>query len=88
MSQNIIDFTLDDAQLVELTFLIALENQRSRVNLAMGLTAMRVGTFAAVSQIGMLPGTIVYVNAGTQLAAIESAGWGCQAAPAAPLKAV
>jgi len=42
------------------------------VNLAMGLTAMRVGTFAAVSQIGMLPGTIVYVNAGTQLAAIES----------------
>jgi alkylhydroperoxidase family enzyme len=30
---------LSDAQLVELTFLIALENQRSRVNLAMGLTS-------------------------------------------------
>ena len=42
------------------------------VNLAMGLTAMRVGTYFVVSQIGMLPGTIVYVNAGTQLAAIES----------------
>jgi pyruvate/2-oxoglutarate dehydrogenase complex dihydrolipoamide dehydrogenase (E3) component/uncharacterized membrane protein YdjX (TVP38/TMEM64 family) len=42
------------------------------INLAMGLTAMRLVTFALVSQIGMLPGTIVYVNAGTQLAAIES----------------
>ena len=44
------------------------------INLAMGLTAMRLVTFALVSQIGMLPGTIVYVNAGTQLAAIESTG--------------
>jgi pyruvate/2-oxoglutarate dehydrogenase complex dihydrolipoamide dehydrogenase (E3) component/uncharacterized membrane protein YdjX (TVP38/TMEM64 family) len=44
------------------------------INLAMGLTAMRLVTFALVSQIGMLPGTIVYVNAGTQLAAIESLG--------------
>jgi pyruvate/2-oxoglutarate dehydrogenase complex dihydrolipoamide dehydrogenase (E3) component/uncharacterized membrane protein YdjX (TVP38/TMEM64 family) len=44
------------------------------INLAMGLTAMRLLTFALVSQIGMLPGTIVYVNAGTQLAAIESTG--------------
>ncbi|HYD38999.1 MAG TPA: VTT domain-containing protein, partial [Allosphingosinicella sp.] len=42
------------------------------VNLAMGLTAMRLVTYALVSQVGMLPGTIVYVNAGTQLAAIES----------------
>jgi pyruvate/2-oxoglutarate dehydrogenase complex dihydrolipoamide dehydrogenase (E3) component/uncharacterized membrane protein YdjX (TVP38/TMEM64 family) len=42
------------------------------INLAMGLTAMRLPTFALVSQVGMLPGTIVYVNAGTQLAAIES----------------
>ena len=42
------------------------------INLAMGLTAMRLVTFALVSQLGMLPGTIVYVNAGTQLAAIES----------------
>jgi len=41
------------------------------INLAMGLTAMRVLTFALVSQIGMLPGTAVYVNAGTQLARIE-----------------
>ncbi|HEX9946482.1 MAG TPA: FAD-dependent oxidoreductase [Allosphingosinicella sp.] len=44
------------------------------INLAMGLTAIRLATFAPVSQIGMLPGTIVYVNAGTQLAAIESTG--------------
>jgi len=44
------------------------------INLAMGLTAMRLVTFYVVSQIGMLPGTIVYVNAGTQLARIESTG--------------
>jgi len=44
------------------------------INLAMGLTAMRLPAFYIVSQIGMLPGTIVYVNAGTQLAAIESTG--------------
>jgi pyruvate/2-oxoglutarate dehydrogenase complex dihydrolipoamide dehydrogenase (E3) component/uncharacterized membrane protein YdjX (TVP38/TMEM64 family) len=41
------------------------------VNLAMGLTAMRLATYFLVSQVGMLPGTIVYVLAGTQLAAIE-----------------
>ncbi|WP_300973836.1 FAD-dependent oxidoreductase [Sphingomonas sp. LHG3406-1] len=41
------------------------------INLAMGLTAMRLPVFTLVSQIGMLPGTFVYVNAGTQLAAIE-----------------
>jgi len=40
------------------------------INLAMGLTAMRLATFYLVSQAGMLPGTIVYVNAGTQLAAL------------------
>jgi pyruvate/2-oxoglutarate dehydrogenase complex dihydrolipoamide dehydrogenase (E3) component len=44
------------------------------INLAMGLTAMRLVPFALVSQIGMLPGTLVYVNAGTQLARIESTG--------------
>ncbi len=44
------------------------------INLAMGLTPMRAVTFFWVSQIGMLAGTIVYVNAGTQLAAIESPG--------------
>ena len=42
------------------------------INLLMGLTAMRVTTFAAVSQIGMLAGTVVYVNAGTQLAQLDS----------------
>jgi pyruvate/2-oxoglutarate dehydrogenase complex dihydrolipoamide dehydrogenase (E3) component/uncharacterized membrane protein YdjX (TVP38/TMEM64 family) len=42
------------------------------INLAMGLTAMRLVTFYLVSQIGMLLGTLVFVNAGTQLAAIES----------------
>ncbi|MGZ8284392.1 MAG: FAD-dependent oxidoreductase [Allosphingosinicella sp.] len=42
------------------------------VNLAMGVTGMRLLTFALVSQAGMLLGTIVYVNAGTQLAGIES----------------
>ena len=44
------------------------------INLAMGLTAMRLLAFALVSQVGMLPGTIVYVNAGTQLARIEGTG--------------
>lgn len=42
------------------------------INLAMGLTAMRTLTFYLVSQAGMLAGTIVYVNAGTQLAKIET----------------
>jgi pyruvate/2-oxoglutarate dehydrogenase complex dihydrolipoamide dehydrogenase (E3) component/uncharacterized membrane protein YdjX (TVP38/TMEM64 family) len=41
------------------------------VNLAMGLTAMRIVPYFLVSQVGMLPGTVVYVNAGTQIAAIE-----------------
>lgn len=44
------------------------------INLAMALTPIRTLTFYIVSQIGMLPGTFVYINAGTQLAQIESAG--------------
>ncbi|MEP7244245.1 MAG: FAD-dependent oxidoreductase [Gammaproteobacteria bacterium] len=40
------------------------------VNLLMGLTRVKAGTFYWVSQLGMLPGTLVYVNAGTQLARI------------------
>ena len=42
------------------------------INLAMGLTPIRPLTFYWVSQLGMLAGTLVYVNAGTQLARIES----------------
>jgi uncharacterized membrane protein YdjX (TVP38/TMEM64 family) len=42
------------------------------VNLVMGLTSMRLTTFFWVSQLGMLPGTIVYVNAGKELAKIDS----------------
>jgi uncharacterized membrane protein YdjX (TVP38/TMEM64 family) len=42
------------------------------VNLAMGLTAIRTRTFCLVSQVGMLAGTVVYVNAGTHLARIDS----------------
>ncbi|OGQ88737.1 MAG: dihydrolipoamide dehydrogenase [Deltaproteobacteria bacterium RIFOXYD12_FULL_56_24] len=41
------------------------------INLLMGLTRMRLFTFFWVSQIGMLAGTIVYVNAGKELAKIE-----------------
>jgi pyruvate/2-oxoglutarate dehydrogenase complex dihydrolipoamide dehydrogenase (E3) component/uncharacterized membrane protein YdjX (TVP38/TMEM64 family) len=42
------------------------------VNLVMGLTRIRTLTYAWVSQLGMLLGTVVYVNAGTQLARIDS----------------
>ena len=42
------------------------------INLAMGLTTLSTWTFYWVSQLGMLAGTAVYVNAGTQLAGIES----------------
>ncbi|MFH0729232.1 MAG: TVP38/TMEM64 family protein [Pseudomonadota bacterium] len=42
------------------------------INLLMGLTRMRLFTFFWVSQIGMLAGTLVYVNAGKELARIES----------------
>ncbi len=44
------------------------------INLAMGLTPMRTLTYYWVSQVGMLPGTAVYVNAGTQLGQIETVG--------------
>jgi len=43
------------------------------INLVMGLTKLRLWTFFWVSQVGMLAGTVVYVNAGTQLGKIESA---------------
>jgi len=42
------------------------------INLVMGLTPLATRTFYWVSQIGMLAGTVVYVNAGTQLARIDS----------------
>jgi pyruvate/2-oxoglutarate dehydrogenase complex dihydrolipoamide dehydrogenase (E3) component/uncharacterized membrane protein YdjX (TVP38/TMEM64 family) len=42
------------------------------INLLMGLTTMKAATFYWVSQLGMLAGTLVYVNAGTQLAQISS----------------
>jgi uncharacterized membrane protein YdjX (TVP38/TMEM64 family) len=44
------------------------------VNLGMGLTRMRVRTFAGVSMLGMLPGTFLYVNAGRELGHIDSPG--------------
>ena len=42
------------------------------INLLMGLTQIRTRTFYWVSQLGMLAGTLVYVNEGTQLARIDS----------------
>ncbi len=42
------------------------------INLLMGLTSLKTWTFYWVSQVGMLAGTAVYVNAGTQLAQIDS----------------
>ncbi len=42
------------------------------INLGAGLTAMRTWTFYWVSQIGMLIGTAIYVNAGTQISQLES----------------
>ncbi len=42
------------------------------VNLLMGLTPIGAARFYAVSQLGMLAGTVVYVNAGTQLASIRT----------------
>ncbi|HET8799896.1 MAG TPA: FAD-dependent oxidoreductase [Marinobacter sp.] len=44
------------------------------INLAMGLTAMKLRTYALVSWAAMLPGTFVFVNAGTQLSQIQSTG--------------
>lgn len=43
------------------------------INLVMGLTPIKLKTFYWVSQLGMFAGTIVYVNAGTQLGQINSA---------------
>ncbi|MGM0982381.1 MAG: FAD-dependent oxidoreductase [Pseudomonadota bacterium] len=42
------------------------------INLVLGLTRMRLWTFYWVSQLGMLPGTAVYVNAGRELGELES----------------
>ena len=42
------------------------------INLLMGLTALKTRTFYWVSQVGMLAGTLVYVNAGTQLGKLDS----------------
>ncbi len=42
------------------------------INMVMGLTPIRLSTFYWVSQLGMLPGTAVFVNAGSQLGRIES----------------
>jgi len=42
------------------------------INLALGLTPIRAWTFYWVSQLGMFAGTLVYVNAGTEIAKIES----------------
>ena len=44
------------------------------INLALGLTSMKAWTFYWVSQLGMLAGTVVYVNAGTQIARIDAPG--------------
>ena len=42
------------------------------INLAMGLTRLPVRTYWWVSQLGMLPGTLVFVNAGRELGQLES----------------
>ncbi len=42
------------------------------LNLAMGLTPIRAWTFYWVSQVAMFPATVLYVNAGTQLARLDS----------------
>ena len=42
------------------------------INLAMGLTPIKPIVFYLVSQLGMIPGTFVYVNAGTQIGRLES----------------
>ena len=42
------------------------------INLVMGLTPLKTWTFYWVSQVGMLAGTAVYVNAGTQLGELDS----------------
>ena len=42
------------------------------VNLVMGLTKLKTSVFALVSQLGMLPATVIYVNAGHQIAGIDT----------------
>ncbi|MEA3292818.1 MAG: TVP38/TMEM64 family protein [Pseudomonadota bacterium] len=42
------------------------------INLLMGLTPIRTGAYIVASWLGMLPATLVYVNAGTQLGRLES----------------
>src|SRR6185437_12254145 len=42
------------------------------INLGMGLTPMRARTFALVSWLGMLPGTVLYVFAGRELGRVQS----------------
>ena len=42
------------------------------INLGMGLTPIRVKTYLLTTWVGMLPATIVYVNAGTELGQIET----------------
>ena len=42
------------------------------INMGMGLTRLKTFIFYLVSQVGMLPGTFVYVNAGVQLSQIDS----------------
>ena len=44
------------------------------INVLMALTALKTWTFYWVSQLGMLLGTVIYVNAGTQLATLNSTG--------------
>lgn len=44
------------------------------INLVMGLTRMRLTTFYWVSQVGMLPGTAVFVNAGRELGELQALG--------------
>jgi dihydrolipoamide dehydrogenase len=44
------------------------------INMVMGLTRFKAGTFYWVSQLGMFPATVLYVNAGTQIGQIESPG--------------
>ena len=44
------------------------------INLVMGLTPLKTSLYYIISQVGMLAGTFVYVNAGTQIGQLESAG--------------
>jgi Fe-S oxidoreductase len=58
------------AALVAVFFVTGLHQHM--INLVMGLTAMPLRTFYWVSQLGMLPGTAVFVNAGSQIGRIDS----------------